>query len=506
MFKKLISLISFMMILLSSFGTCYADVVGFNGGVNNEYEYKEVVFLSGEPVTFVGEYSYKVKGKGTQKKVSYKFDLKDIKNKENELSRKIDYTVNYDIREDKGQTIANLVLDKYSESVEIDGVEYDLEDYQLSKSDVVDNRPVSDYMSGNTKARKYYLINKDQGKVIVEVSGGEVGYSNFWGNTQTKLMNYVISASRTEVDKDDDNDADDYNWNGTVEIQTSATMNKQIKYSNNDANYTSFEGGNVKVENSEVVSSYTYDLPDMGTDGTADNNDRKNGNIKISSNMVPKLQRLIVPKFKDIKGHWAQKYVEKLYSLDIFDERGEHFDPDIPMLRMEYTKAVMRACDIRVKANLGDSFTNFPVNNSNITKDEKMLFYDVDTNSQDFAFIEKGLEKGLIKGIDKRNFGADDKLTKAQAITIMIRGLGFENKAPNPGYKTNFSDDYTIPSWAKDAIYVAKEIGLIEGDSSNKIHANQILTRAEASKLLVRFMEFLEKDLKKDYRENIIYF
>jgi len=30
------------------------------------------------------------------------------------------------------------------------------------------------------------------------------------------------------------------------------------------------------------------------------------------------------------------------------------------------------------------------------------------------------------------------------------------------------------------------------------------MTRAESSAMLVRFLEFLEKDLQQDYRENII--
>jgi len=84
--------------------------------------------------------------------------------------------------------------------------------------------------------------------------------------------------------------------------------------------------------------------------------------------------------------------------------------------------------------------------------------------------------------------------------------LGFESKAPTPGFYMNFSDDNEIPNWARDSIYVAKEIGLIQGNTQNTVNPNKILTRAEASSMLVNFLEFLEKDLQKDYRENIINF
>ncbi|MCL6546071.1 MAG: S-layer homology domain-containing protein, partial [Bryobacteraceae bacterium] len=90
-------------------------------------------------------------------------------------------------------------------------------------------------------------------------------------------------------------------------------------------------------------------------------------------------------------------------------------------------------------------------------------------------------------------------------VTILIRALGFATKAPNPGYYTDFSDDDDIPSWAKDSIYVAREINLIQGDNYNRINPDEKLTRAEASAMLVRFLEFLQKDLQKDYRDSLIF-
>ncbi|MGB4509482.1 MAG: S-layer homology domain-containing protein, partial [Syntrophomonadaceae bacterium] len=106
----------------------------------------------------------------------------------------------------------------------------------------------------------------------------------------------------------------------------------------------------------------------------------------------------------------------------------------------------------------------------------------------------------------ENRFGPDEFLTRAQAITIMVRALGFENMAPTPGYHTSFADDHAIPNWAIDSIYVAREIGLVSGDAYNRINPNQELTRGEASSMLVRFLNFLEQDLQKDYREDLVLF
>ena len=89
---------------------------------------------------------------------------------------------------------------------------------------------------------------------------------------------------------------------------------------------------------------------------------------------------------------------------------------------------------------------------------------------------------------------------------MLIRALGFDSMAPNPGYSTYFKDDDSIPGWAKDSIYMAAEIGIVKGDERGNINHSATMTRAEASAMLVRFLEFLESDLQNGYREELIYF
>ena len=217
--------------------------------------------------------------------------------------------------------------------------------------------------------------------------------------------------------------------------------------------------------------------------------------------MVPRVERLVVPKFRDVWGHWAEEYIGKLYSLDVFDESPNFFTPEAPMTRSEFTKGVIRACDIRSSM---DDDTKKKKSRRREQPPEQSPFKDVSVEDADYEYIKQGLEKNIISGISKDSFKPNDPLTRAQAITILIRALGFGSKAPNPVYYTFFSDDDKIPSWARDSVYVAREIRIIEGDSYNRFNPNKVMTRAEASAMLVRFLEFLEKDLQSDYRENII--
>ncbi|WP_058485877.1 S-layer homology domain-containing protein [Defluviitalea phaphyphila] len=475
----------------------FATPPEFSGGINNEYEYKEVVFLSGEPIVFKGEFKETVKEDEEEKKVTYRFTLEpEDSTIDGRLTRSVTIVTTYTPKTDKGQTIADTVVDKYTETIRIEDDTYRLEDIQFSQSNIIDNRPASDFYSGNIKARKYYSINNDEGTVIIDITGGDVGYENFWGSTETQKIDYIY-----KVDRSEDGEDNNLSWEGTVQVQVSDSTTKTLKYSDNEANFSSFNGGYTRISNREMVSTYSYNLPTK-TDEGLDTSIRNKDSISLKLSMNPNIERLIVPKFRDTVGHWAQSDIEKLYSLDVFEGSETFFIPDTYMTRMDFVKAVVKACNIRVEE---EETTNRTSRRSK-EEVEEIIFVDVASSDPDFQYVKDAYNKNIITGDADYKFRPDGKLTRAEAITILIRALGFENKAPAPGYQTSYDDDEEIPNWARDAIYMATEIGIVGGDEYNRINANKIMTRAEASAMIVRFLNFLEKDLQKDYRENIIYY
>lgn len=477
----------------------FATPTDFAGGVNNEYMYEEMVFITGKPLKFQGTVSINQSERNDTKTVSYRFDLEaPDEEAKTSLKRTITYVTTYDRNNEKGQAIAKTSVTRYSETIRVDNDQYTLDDYQFSKSDIIDERPASDFYSGNFKGRKRYVINRTEGEVVVDISGGDVGYENFWGSTETQLIDYNISSRRYLIDPDDETEKDLVTWEGSVRVQVSDSLTKSLKYSDNEAVLSSFNGGYIRTTDQEQVSEYEYDLPRM--DGPEPRGTKRNkDDVTLSAKMVPKVERLIVPKFRDIESHWAQDYIGRLYSLDVFEGGSTFFVPEAPMTRAEFTRAVIRACNIRTTTGTQKS----PVTRRKQPQ-EVSPFKDVPTTDPDYQYIKEGLAKGIISGESKDLFKPKNPLTRAQAITILIRALGFTNKAPSPGYQTSFSDDDKIPYWAKDSIYVAREINIIEGDTYNRFNPNKVMTRAEASSMLVRFLEFLQKDLQKDYRENIM--
>lgn len=465
------------------------------GGVNNEYEYQEVVFLSGEPVLFKGSFSAIEKNSESKGSVSYKFDLKPADPSiKGSLDRRVSYESVYTNFSPQGQTTASTEVKSYRESVVIGDKRYSLEDYQFSRSDVIDRRPAADFFSGTIAARKVYQLNKDEGLVTVDISGGIVGYSNFWGKTETQVLDHSVHCQGlTGADEE----AEAASWSGTVRMIASDSVRKSLSYSPNEVTLSSFPGGHMTVSKEEMTSSCQFDLPEV-EEGVVLEAERVNGCIELNQTMLPDIQRLILPKFKDLGGHWAEEDIKKLYSLNVFQGTSAFFLPDAPMTRRDFVRAVMRSCNIKIEESQSTGLVR-----ARKTAPQTPLLRDVLTTDPDYAYVKEALNRGLAQG-SGGYFLPDAPLTRAQAVTILIRGLGFEYNAPAPGFFSSFRDDADIPAWSKDSVYMARQIGLLNGDTTNRCYPNQVMSRAEASTMLIRFLNFLERDLQQDYRENIV--
>lgn len=497
--KRLISIFIFFTVVLAGWpAPASASLTDFAGGVNNEYEYQEVVFLSGEPVKFVGTVKISEKEKETEKTIKYNFDLVPADSEiDGKFSRKMSYTITYDRRDDKNQTIADVTLDSYKESIAVGKQTFKLEDCQFSKSDVIDNQPASDYYNGSLTCRKYYSVNGDEGRLVVDLSGGTVGYENFWGSTDTQILNYYIK-SYSGATSSGDNYNTDPDWEGSVDFEVSDSITKSLRYENNDASLSSFAGGWAKVTEQGMFSSYEYDLPAMSEGKVTDGRNRGTG--ELASDNMPLVERLIIPKFRDTAGHWAEDAINQLYSLDVYDDNTQFFAPEALATRKDFVVAVVKACDIRVSEEKGTKTSRRK------PAAEVSPFEDLSTDDPAYPYIKDAVDKGIVAGATPTLFMPDASMTRAEAITIIIRALGFENRAPNPGYSLDgvFADASDIPSWAYDSIYEGAEIGLLHGDSYGRINPGQELTRAESATLLVSFLDFLRADLQKNYRDDIL--
>ncbi|MEG0471886.1 MAG: S-layer homology domain-containing protein [Solibacillus sp.] len=472
----LVAFTVFLSMIVSIPAQTSAQSIDLNGGLKNEYAYEEYVFITGKPIKFTGTNKNvtvsvkESKGKLTE---TYKFTLGGPNGEK--LARNFVYTYDVTNYDQIGQSTADGEVTKFTETITVGNNKYTLVDYQLSKSAVTDKRPASDYYTGNAIARKTYTYKSGSGKnetineITVNADSRHVGYENFWGATETQITEFEIVYDDGSI--------------GTVENRVSTTKSRELEYDESSASLSSFNRTYKAISTADTLSEYVYELP------------KTKGKVALDIDYMPKVEMLKIPKFRDLSSHWARGSIEKLYSLGILDDQSNFFAPNSPMVRYDFAIAIGKAIDLRV---LEDT-----------SKKKKQpatsVFKDVKRTTKDYNYLLASVNKGVIQGMTPTTFEPDGYLSRQQAATILVRALGLEGKAPDPGYKTSYADDNKISDYARDSIYVASELGLMKG-SEGKFNPKGILTRAEASSIIERYLKYLEKDLKENYRDDILFF
>lgn len=493
-------------------GSVYAGSgdMGFDGGVSSgdvssktPLQYREVCFVSGEPIVLSGTLTIKKSLKQSTVSATYTYALE---NTDKNAALKRTFTYNTKLTEkDNNQIVAETSpYGRFVETISIDGSTYNLDKYDFSRSTLIDSRPAINYYAGSLSGRKIYKIasadskDSDAGTVTLDVTGNFYGYDQYWGTAEAQELNYVIQSEKkngTKVDK----------WGGTVDLTLSSATEEQIKYVENKPNEISFEGGYVQVRNNSSVLEYSAKLPEFDSSGKAsDNLLVKKDSIKLET--FPVQTRLPVPNLKHLKGHWSFKDIQTLYSLEVFKGNDSEFDPARYMTRAEFAKAIVQAAK-EVPDNpylTGKSTTTRSGKTS--AKTVNIPFEDVLKDSIYFDAINSAYERGLINGKGDTIFAPDDYLTVAEALTIFIRALGLERLAPASGAVTSFRDNDSIPGYAKNAACVAEIIGLIYGDDKGYLNPGEKLTNARAAALLNRFIGYMREGISKDYKDKILNF
>ena len=465
-------LMAFLFVLVSP-SKSSAEIVDLTGGIKNEYTYEEYIFILGQPMRFTAKSDdVKVTVSERTNKITETYKVKMTSTNGATLNRTFTYVYDVSNYEEIGQSTATGEVTKYTEKIEYRDVTIELKDYQMSKSYVTDKRPASDYSSGNSVIRKTYEIEYENGQiqtVVVSGSGQDASYENFWGAAETQIMEYVFDYPNGTV--------------GTVTSRVNYSKSRTLNYEENLGTLASFNGGYAVNSAADTISEYVYDLP----------ND--SGKIEFNSQYMPKVERLIVPKFRDLSAHWAKPSIEKLYSLGILDDQSNFFSPNTAMKRYDFAVAVGKAIDLRVEVG----------NTKKKNNAKPTIFKDVKRTRGNYEYLVAAYNKGVIKGVAAETFNPEDNLTREQAAAIIVRALGLEGKAPDPGYSTSYKDDNKISNYARDGVYVITQLGIMNGSDGN-FKPHDTLTRAQAAAIIERFLQYLENDLKQNYRDDILFF
>lgn len=99
-------------------------------------------------------------------------------------------------------------------------------------------------------------------------------------------------------------------------------------------------------------------------------------------------------------------------------------------------------------------------------------------------YFATALENGIIE--KSEHFYPNQAITRSEAAVVLQRLLNL----PIPTGAMSFSDDSSIPTWAKSAINALCSVGILQPDEAYNIRPNAVLTRADGAQMLYATYQF----------------
>lgn len=213
-----------------------------------------------------------------------------------------------------------------------------------------------------------------------------------------------------------------------------------------------------KVENLEENQLYNFSVQAVDEEGVRSPHQPK---VDVTTGETP-------PLFSDIKGHWAEEYIEQAAIAGmLYGHKDGSFKPNKDLTRAQAASILVRALQLQTEE---------------VAPFKDITSYDEKT----VAEINAAYKYGLVKG-SKGNFMPSKPVTRAQLALMIDRAYTVvtgekyivSGKAPYPDFGN--ADQETV-----NAITVLYELRIATG-SAGKFNPSGFATRAHAAKMFVNF-------------------
>ena len=181
------------------------------------------------------------------------------------------------------------------------------------------------------------------------------------------------------------------------------------------------------------------------------------------------------PAFTDIHNHWAADNILFAASRGLLSGTSDTtFSPNTGMSRGMFVTALGRLAGI----------------NSDSYKTGK--FTDVKADAYYAPYVNWAAQNGIVEGVTATTFAPDTNINREQMAVIMAnyaKKLGYD--LPKTLQTVTFADNAQISSWAKNAVRIMQQAGILSGKNGNKFDPKGTATRAEIATVLRRFVEIV---------------
>lgn len=183
--------------------------------------------------------------------------------------------------------------------------------------------------------------------------------------------------------------------------------------------------------------------------------------------------------YSDLDGHWAHnaalEVTEAGVMSAVYVDDEAYFYPAKTVTREEFVTMVMKSIGL-----------------SEIPDINKVVFADDGEISEEARNYCRAAEKlGFISGSEadgKVYFNPKSTITRAEAAVILRNII----KADVGDSVAVFADNDSIPTWAYEAVYAMRELGIMNGMGGNSFSPGSTLTRAEVASILATVIDMVE--------------
>ncbi|MFX3631809.1 MAG: immunoglobulin-like domain-containing protein [Candidatus Pristimantibacillus sp.] len=172
--------------------------------------------------------------------------------------------------------------------------------------------------------------------------------------------------------------------------------------------------------------------------------------------------------FTDIRKHWAKSEICEAAELGIVEGVNAYtFLPNSDVTRTEFAVMLLRALRIEIDDEAG-----------------ALTYSDRDSTPKwALQAIQTAVAKEIISGYPDGTLRPMQKVNRSEMAAMVSRAMKWQ--AAGEG-NAHFSDEASIPAWAKGYVGAARERGILTGRDGNRFAPAEDATRAEAAVVLLR--------------------
>lgn len=172
----------------------------------------------------------------------------------------------------------------------------------------------------------------------------------------------------------------------------------------------------------------------------------------------------------DVKGHWAEGDIVKLYEKKIVNGSGEgKYNPDDSITRAEF---------IQILYNM-----------SGMTSDGSHKFKDVKVGDWFLQAVAWAVNYNITSGTSEDEFSPYEKITREQMAAMIYRYATLMGADWQTDENGEFADGHEISEYAKYYVRWAKGMGIINGRDDGTFGPKDNATRAESAAMLSRLVK-----------------